>query len=139
MNLSPFSDELGRKLIFEVDWDYLNRKWDITHSHLKDDFFELLFAMGLQDEVINPDEDELRNNNTAIQIEDNITKILEKSNILPYILQKNFPDDENQNSELGDNFFCNSEAQMNFDDQPDIGWSKRKMFLSFMKIKNKYE
>jgi len=89
--------------------------------------------------VINPDEDELRNNNTAIQIEDNITKILEKSNILPYILQKNFPDDENQNSELGDNFFCNSEAQMNFDDQPDIGWSKRKMFLSFMKIKNKYE
>ena len=49
---SQFSDVFGRKILHEVDWEYLDsRYWDMTHPYLRDKFYEYIFAYSLTENV----------------------------------------------------------------------------------------
>lgn len=101
---SQFWDIFGKKILLEVDWDYLDsRYWDITHAYLKDKFYEYLLSYSLSSKVINPHELSHFSETASISsagpdLIDHLTEIATESDVIMNMLIKNYVslDDSNQ-------------------------------------------
>ena len=53
IKMSDFANSLGKRMVFEIDWDYItSRDWDITHPYITDQFLELMFGYSLHSAVL---------------------------------------------------------------------------------------
>lgn len=90
IKLSDFSDVLGRKLMFTVDWDYLDRQWATSHVYLKDNLLELMFSYSMMNDLIQEEENEFKPTDNPYFFKDNINKMLSDNKILYNLMLESF-------------------------------------------------
>ena len=90
IKLSDFTDIIGRKMMFTVDWDYMDRQWKYSHAYLKDKLLELIFAYSLMDDLIQEENNEFKPTDNPYQFKDTINKMLTDNNILYHLMVESF-------------------------------------------------
>jgi hypothetical protein len=96
IKLSEFADPLGRKMVFTVDWDYLDRLWNHSHVYLKDILLETLFSLSLQESIANPNEDTLSIMDDKLHVEDKLGQMVNNHNVLLHLINQSFEVDSNE-------------------------------------------
>ena len=88
VKLSEYWDYFGKRQIFEVDWDYINRPdLEITHSYLSDLAYETFLALSLSPEVmqnilLNPESISNISRNSLNEINSKMNKIINDNSIM---------------------------------------------------------
>ena len=90
VKLSDFTDVIGRKMMFAVDWDYMDRQWKYSHAYLKDKLLEVIFAYSLMDDLIQEENNEFKPTDNPYQFKDTINKMLTDNNILYHLMVESF-------------------------------------------------
>ena len=144
IKLSDFTDIIGRKIIFAVDWDYMERQWKFSHAYLKDKLLELLFAYSLMDDFIQEENNEFKPTDNPYQFKDTINKMLSDNNILYHLMVESFGIEEDYAEQILKMGYDQSRDKSIRDKSDQVGWDNlnwklREYLWSMIKHQEAYE
>ena len=144
IKLSEFTDIIGRKMMFTVDWDYMDRQWKSSHAYLKDKLLEVIFAYSLMDDFIQEENNEFKPTDNPYQFKDTINKMLSDNNILYHLMVESFGIEEDyvdQILQIGYEKLQNNNAEVknSITDWDDQNWALREQLWSMLESPSKFE